>query len=113
MVCACGCQNELRTAAEHMILLREGKNKEVAGSSYKALLSVVEEIANCSYPEKKPTVPEEEVEEEEEEVEEEQEPQPSVELVSWNKEKTYGQSSSHCLIQVTECFMQLHRYIYL
>lgn len=70
----------MKTAAEHMVLLREGKNKEVAGSTYKALLNVVEEIANCPYPERKPTVPEEE--EEEEEVEEEQEPHPIVETVS-------------------------------
>ncbi|XP_050701655.1 caprin-1-like isoform X1 [Eriocheir sinensis] len=71
-------QNDMKNAAEHMVLLREGKNKEVAGSTYKALLNMVEEIANCPYPERKPTVPEEE-EEEEEEVEEEQEPHPIVE----------------------------------
>ena len=74
-----------------MVLLREGKNKEVAGSTHKALLSVMEEVANCSYPERKPTVLEQEEKEEEEEVEvqvqeeeqeQEQESQSNTELVS-------------------------------
>ncbi|XP_045115348.1 caprin-1-like isoform X2 [Portunus trituberculatus] len=64
-------QGEFRSAAEHMVLLREGKNKDVAGNTYKALLSVMEEISNCPYPERKPAVPEEEEEVEEEEEEQE------------------------------------------
>lgn len=66
-----------------MVLLREGKNKEVAGSTYKALLGVLEEISNCPYPERKPAVPEEEEEVEEEE----QEAHPTTEPVSKDDRK--------------------------
>lgn len=90
-----------------MILLREGKNKEVAGTTYKALLSTVEEIANCPYPERKPTVPEEE--EEEEEVEEEQEPHPIVEPVSRDNKNSLLSFGCRCLQyypHVIECMCE-------
>ncbi|KAK7073303.1 positive regulation of dendritic spine morphogenesis [Halocaridina rubra] len=46
-------QKELKNAAEHIVYLMEGKNKEVAGSTYKTLLNIVDEIASCNYPERK------------------------------------------------------------
>nr|XP_053639703.1 WAS/WASL-interacting protein family member 3-like [Cherax quadricarinatus] len=44
-------QVELRAAAEHLIWLMEGRSKDIANTTYKALLNVVDEIASCSYPE--------------------------------------------------------------
>ncbi|XP_042220888.1 caprin-1-like [Homarus americanus] len=54
-------QVELRGAAEHLVWLLEGRNRDIANSTYKALLNVVEEISNCSYPERKLPEIEEEV----------------------------------------------------
>ncbi|XP_071540399.1 uncharacterized protein [Panulirus ornatus] len=46
-------QAELQGAAEHLLWLLEGRNKNIARTTYKALLNVVDEIASCSYPERK------------------------------------------------------------
>ncbi|KAG0720278.1 Caprin-1 [Chionoecetes opilio] len=90
--CVSELQSEFKSAAEHMVLLREAKNKEVAGSTYKALLSVMDEIATCPYPETKPSIPEEKKEDREEvEVEEvEQEPHPNTDLEEVVPEYTNG-----------------------
>lgn len=54
-------QVDLKGAAEHLIWLMEGRSKDIATTTYKALQNVVDEIASCSYPEKKINEDEEEV----------------------------------------------------
>ncbi|XP_037795513.1 caprin-1-like [Penaeus monodon] len=51
--------DELRKAGEHFLHLLEGRNKEVASTTYKALRNIVEQISVCCYPERKPTTTEE------------------------------------------------------
>lgn len=54
-------QKELGTAAEHMVSLLEGKSSDVAGTTYKTMLTIIEDIGNCQYPERKePEAPVEE-----------------------------------------------------
>jgi len=55
-------------AAEHLAALVEGRNKEVAGTTYKDLIKIVQEISSCTYPEPVPEVIQTEVVAEEEEV---------------------------------------------
>jgi len=43
-------------AAEHFAALVEGRNKEVAGTTYKDLIKIVQEISSCTYPEPVPEV---------------------------------------------------------
>lgn len=57
MVCL---QGDLKVAAEHFSYLLEGRNREVANSTYKDLLNLLDEIASCPYPEAKPLEPEDE-----------------------------------------------------
>jgi len=60
---------QVSTSAEHLIALVEGRNKEIAGTTYKDLISVVQEISSCTYPDAAPEVVEAEISLEEEVVE--------------------------------------------
>jgi len=43
--------DQVSGAAEHLVALVEGRNKEVAGTTYKDLIKIVQEISSCTYPE--------------------------------------------------------------
>ena len=48
-LCSCSYAHELFTASEHMVNYLDAQEKEVAGTTYKKLREMVDQIQKCGY----------------------------------------------------------------
>ena len=49
MPCVSSFQDQLTLASEHIVNLQEAKDKEVVGTTYKALSDLITQIHQCGY----------------------------------------------------------------